>query len=994
MKIKLHLLVCISLNLCLVFSKVNSQPMLWGTTLNSGNDKVGTIFSSPTGTNTILPQYEFKLNVGSRPAYTKLIQGPNGKLYGVTSAGGNGNVFSPGVLFSYDIQTNQYTKLINFRDSSIQTGYQPNGSLLLASNGRMYGMTRLGGPSFQHTGSIFEYDPSTNLCIDKIYFNGLNGDKPYGSLIEVSPGKLYGMTYGGVGGNGLIFEYDFNTNTVNVKKNLNSPNGYFPYGDLFKASDGLLYGLTEGGGNGSSGTFFSYSPTTNVLATIKHFGAFSIPLYIDGKRPYGSIIEYNGKLYGNAREGGANGSGTIFTYTLSSGVFSKIVDMDASLGQFPVGSLCVAPNNKLYGMTPSGGAYGNGTIIELDPITNVCTNLYDFDIFTGSNAMGSLMVANNGKLYGLTSYGGSTGSSGTLFEFDINTSTFSKKIDLNSHPDGYIPCTKLVNDSNVRLFGTTTHGGAYDAGVIFEYDLTNYTYSKRQDFNPINGARPLAEMIRTANGKLFGMTNLGGVFNMGVIYEYDIASSSFTKKFDLSVSNGGKPYGGLVEHPNGKLYGLTSEGGIYNSGVLFEFDPVTNTYAKKYEFDNALMGTPRGSLCCASDGNLYGLCSYDTTIGAGGFFKYDVQNDTLEVKQFFTINVYTLHSGTPVEATNGKLYGVYFGQIYEYDLVSAQFNFLTSGASSVAKMLLLASNNKFYGLSNSIFEFDYVSNIVNTLGYCGNYGQAHLYNFFALSETNYPCPSPSQPIILSSSDSICQGDSVELSVTSGSLNGAARWAWYDGSCGGNYQGSGTTITDFPVTNTNYFVRAEGGCVLQTGNCDSLPITVNATPLAGFTFNNNGLTYSFSDTSSGPATSWHWDFGDGSVDSIQNPVHTYATTGNYTVTLTVGSGNCTSSTSFNLLILSAKDISLSDGTLIKLYPNPVSGRCTLTFSSNSKTARAEVVNTLGEKMLSKTFSSENDRNFKVDIDCSGFVSGMYFISVITDTDRANIPFSKE
>lgn len=47
-----------------------------------------------------------------------------------------------------------------------------------------------------------------------------------------------------------------------------------------------------------------------------------------------------------------------------------------------------------------------------------------------------------------------------------------------------------------------------------------------------------------------------------------------------------------------------------------------------------------------------------------------------------------------------------------------------------------------------------------------------------------------------------------------------------------------------------------------------------------------LTVQFSDISSTPPTSWHWDFGDGDSSTLQNPVHTYTTPGSYTVTLNV------------------------------------------------------------------------------------------------------------
>jgi PKD repeat protein len=64
------------------------------------------------------------------------------------------------------------------------------------------------------------------------------------------------------------------------------------------------------------------------------------------------------------------------------------------------------------------------------------------------------------------------------------------------------------------------------------------------------------------------------------------------------------------------------------------------------------------------------------------------------------------------------------------------------------------------------------------------------------------------------------------------------------------------------------------------------VTVNDDLAASFEFNVNNLTVVFRDTSEGNPTSWRWDFGDGSVSSLQNPTHTYRREGFYVVTLKV------------------------------------------------------------------------------------------------------------
>ncbi len=46
---------------------------------------------------------------------------------------------------------------------------------------------------------------------------------------------------------------------------------------------------------------------------------------------------------------------------------------------------------------------------------------------------------------------------------------------------------------------------------------------------------------------------------------------------------------------------------------------------------------------------------------------------------------------------------------------------------------------------------------------------------------------------------------------------------------------------------------------------------------------------FRDTSTGGASTWDWDFGDGTRSSAPSPAHTYAARGTYTVVLWVGNG---------------------------------------------------------------------------------------------------------
>ena len=71
-----------------------------------------------------------------------------------------------------------------------------------------------------------------------------------------------------------------------------------------------------------------------------------------------------------------------------------------------------------------------------------------------------------------------------------------------------------------------------------------------------------------------------------------------------------------------------------------------------------------------------------------------------------------------------------------------------------------------------------------------------------------------------------------------------------------------------------------------------------TPTAAFSWWSNDKSVEFSDTSvkgTYDITNWHWDFGDDSSSSDQNPSHEYSTIGNYTVALEVKDTNGNSHT---------------------------------------------------------------------------------------------------
>jgi PKD repeat protein len=83
-----------------------------------------------------------------------------------------------------------------------------------------------------------------------------------------------------------------------------------------------------------------------------------------------------------------------------------------------------------------------------------------------------------------------------------------------------------------------------------------------------------------------------------------------------------------------------------------------------------------------------------------------------------------------------------------------------------------------------------------------------------------------------------------------------------------------------------------------------------------------LTVQFNDQSTGPVTTWDWNFGDGSADgSSQNPSHTYQTNGTFTATLTVtGSDGSTSSARQTITATTGSTSALPVLTIAAIQPD--------------------------------------------------------------------------
>jgi uncharacterized repeat protein (TIGR03803 family) len=165
-----------------------------------------------------------------------------------------------------------------------------------------------------------------------------------------------------------------------------------------------------------------------------------------------------------------------------------------------------------------------------------------------------------------------------------------------------------------------TEGGTYNTGTLFKTDDEGnliYSYGFPVLYEGIN---PNGSLMQSSNGKIYGMTTYGGKFNMGVLFEWDPVTGEYLKEFDFDgTEKGSHPYGSLIQADNNLIYGMTREGGTNNMGVIFEWNLLTGAFIKKIDFNGSENGKwPYGSLMQADNGNLYGMTHN------GGSFDYGV----------------------------------------------------------------------------------------------------------------------------------------------------------------------------------------------------------------------------------------------------------------------------------------------------------------------------------------------------------------------------------
>ena len=277
-----------------------------------------------------------------------------------------------------------------------------------------------------------------------------------------------------------------------------------------------------------------------------------------------------------------------------------------------------------------------------------------------------------------------------------------------------------------------------------------------------------AGVVTGSDGKLYGVTYDGGTLNKGTLYRFDPETFTVTTLHSFNgAGDGDTPYGELSFDPaGGKFYGTTERGGPSNAGTIFELNGSTLTTLKS---DFAGYSAPQGSLV-KSGGFFYGSLARPS----GAIFRMAPDGSG-----FTIIHPFTDFSALPRSLTlgaDGKLYGVtIFGGV-----VCDPSN-PTLGCGTVFRLepvLPGNPNEQFQTLyqfqfPNSHSNYPQAKLVYGSDGYL--YGATH-YNLFRLDPSN---PAATFQFIWTA------GGGVSLSVIEGADN-----RLYAADYGGGTNGAG------------------------------------------------------------------------------------------------------------------------------------------------------------------------------------------------------------
>lgn len=352
--------------------------------------------------------------------------------------------------------------------------------------------------------------------------------------------------------------------------------GALPEGALLQDAGGNLFGTTFAGSPIGEGTLYKIDSkgAESVL--------FSFTAFVSGSSPASALIQdQSGNLIGTA-DGGPGGAGVIYRIS-QQGAQNLLFSFQGGTGRnarVPSGGPIIDRAGNIFGTTLFGGngacQFGCGSVYRLDT-ARVLHILHNFNgTSEGSQPFGPLVRDAAGNLFGVAKSGGNLNCAelpqtgcGTVFKLSNGVVTVLHTF--QGGTDGATPQPGLFLDAAGNLFGATAAGGNGENGLVFKISSTG-TYTVLHRFTGKDGKTPNGSLVADAAGNLFGTAQAGGANAQGAVFEMSPAGQvtvlhSFTGGLD-----GAFPLAGLIRNSAGTLTGTAVKNFLINqfNGDVFQ----------------------------------------------------------------------------------------------------------------------------------------------------------------------------------------------------------------------------------------------------------------------------------------------------------------------------------------------------------------------------------------------------------------------------------------
>ncbi len=211
----------------------------------------------------------------------------------------------------------------------------------------------------------------------------------------------------------------------------------------------------------------------------------------------------------------------------------------------------------------------------------------------------------------------------------------------------------------------------------------------------------------------------------------------------------------------------------------------------------------------------------------------------------------------------------------------------------------------------------------------------------------------------------------------------------------------TPIADFFGTTSAMLYLKQNTQVIDSTLVQFVVNSVNDMPVAAMSMSVSSNTVSFTDESNdnrdkdGGIVAWHWDFGDNLTSEEQNPVHVYADSGSYQITLTV-TDNAGAQSSIEATVQIAAFVGLADGILAipkefqihQNFPNPFNPTTTINYDIPKEShVRIELYDLSGRLINTFVDKKQQAGYYSIHWNATRYSSGVYFYRIQVN-DPAN------